>query len=125
MGFFSNTSKLLPKKKLATDSLVSSPRGAVNSRGHLSPIRGSVRLASLSKLRTSMTSSLLRGSSPSRMSTTVAGTTQSFLSFAADVRRGKIGDNRIVDAHLLILKILESHIALMWAIEIKVRVPHC
>ncbi|KAB1204030.1 QWRF motif-containing protein 2 [Morella rubra] len=101
-------SKLLPSKKLAIDSPVSSPRGAVNSRGHLSPIRGAVRPASPSKLGTSVTSSPLRGPSPSRMRTSVAGTpscylstTPSILTFAADVRRGKIGDNRIVDAHLL------------------------
>lgn len=99
--------KLMAPKKLSIDCPVSSPRGVVNSRGQLSPIRGAVRPASPIKLGT--TSSPLRGMSPSRMRNSVVAATPSsnlsntpsILSFAADLRRGKIGDNRIVDAHLL------------------------
>ncbi|CAK9157667.1 unnamed protein product [Ilex paraguariensis] len=87
-------------KKFPTDSLLASPRTMS------SPIRGGVRPASPSKL---MSSSPSRGMlSPSRVRTTVASTissniseTPSVLSFAVDVRRGKVGENRIVDAHLL------------------------
>ncbi|KAF3975029.1 hypothetical protein CMV_001683 [Castanea mollissima] len=100
------TPKLIAPKKLSIDNPVPSPRGVVNSRGNLSPIRGALRPASPSKLGTS---SPLRGMSPSRMRNAVVAATPSsnlsntpsILSFAADVRRGKIGDNRIVDAHLL------------------------
>ena len=73
----------------------------MNSRGNLSPIRGPVRPASPSKLRTS---SPLRGMRNVLVSATLSSNlsnTPSILSFAADVWRGKIGDNRIVDAHLL------------------------
>jgi hypothetical protein len=97
--------KLIAPKKLSIDSPVSSPRGVANSRGQLSPVRGAARPASPSKLGPS---SPLRGMSPSRMRNSVAGTpnsswsnTPSILSFAVDVRRGRIGDNRMVDAHLL------------------------
>lgn len=100
------TPKLIAPKKLSIDNPVSSPHGVVNSRGNLSPIRGALRPASPSKLGMS---SPLRGMSPSRMRNAVVAATPSsnlsntpsILSFAADVRRGKIGDNRIVDAHLL------------------------
>ena len=100
------TPKLIVPKKLSVDNPVSSPRGVVNSRGNLSPIRGALRPASPSKLGTS---SPFRGMSPSRVRNAVVAATPSsnlsntpsILSFAADVRRGKIGDNRIVDAHLL------------------------
>ncbi|KAK7842705.1 QWRF motif-containing protein 2 [Quercus suber] len=100
------TPKLIAPKKLSIDNPVSSPHGVVNSRGNLSPIRGALRPASPSKPGTS---SPLRGMSPSRMRNAVVSATPignlsntpSILSFAADVRRGKIGDNRIVDAHLL------------------------
>ncbi|XP_042989294.1 QWRF motif-containing protein 2-like isoform X2 [Carya illinoinensis] len=100
--------KLIAPKKLSIDCPVLSPRGVVNSRGQLSPVRGAVRPASPSKLGTSAISSPLRGSSPCRIRNAMAGTpnsylsnTPSILSFAADIRSGKIGDNRIVDAHLL------------------------
>ena len=100
------TPKLIVPKKLSVDNPVSSPRGVVNSRGNLSPIRGALRPASPSKLGTS---SPFRGMSPSRVRNAVVAATPSsnlsntpsILSFAADVRRGKIGDNRIVDAHFL------------------------
>ncbi|KAE8056945.1 hypothetical protein FH972_013676 [Carpinus fangiana] len=99
--------KLTAPKKLSIDSPVSSPRGVANSRGQLSPVRGAARPASPCKLGASC-SSPLRGTSPSRMWNGVASTpnsslsnTPSILSFAVDVRRGRIGDNRMVDAHVL------------------------
>lgn len=83
-------------KKLSMDSPVSSPRGVLNTRAQSSPIRG----ASPSKLSRAVT--------PSRGRNVAAGTpcsnsnnVPSILSFAADLRRGKGGENRIVDAHVL------------------------
>lgn len=101
-------SKLLAPKKLVTDSPTSSPRGIPSTRGQ-SPLRGPVRPSSPSKLVTTSTSSPLRGmASPTRVRGAVVGSLNgnlsnnpSILSFAADVRRGKVGENRIVDAHLL------------------------
>nr|GLL23748.1 QWRF motif-containing protein 2-like isoform X1 [Ipomoea trifida] len=73
-----------------------------------SPIRGGIRPASPSKVMTPLGSSPSRGMlSPSRVRNAVSTITSSFheapsvLSFAVDVRRGKVGENRIVDAHLL------------------------
>lgn len=91
--------RLLVPKKLALDCSVSSPRGVVNNRLlQGSPIRSAVRPASPS-----------RGVSPSRVQNGVVGSglssrfgsEPSVLSFAVDVPRGKVGENRIVDAHLL------------------------
>ncbi|KAJ0025679.1 hypothetical protein Pint_08659 [Pistacia integerrima] len=106
-----STPKLGVAKKFGIDSPVSSPKGVVNTRGLVSPIRGAIRPASPSKLATSATSSPVRGVSPSRIRNLVGvgvssnlsnvNNTPSILSFAADVRRGKIGENRVVDAHLL------------------------
>ena len=106
--------KLVAPKKFGSDSPVSSPKGVVNSRGQLSPIRGgALRPASPSKFGTLSGASLspMRGMSPSRVRNTVGGvvssnlsnvsTTFSILSFAADIRRGRIGENRIVEVHLL------------------------
>ncbi|KAK4401770.1 QWRF motif-containing protein 2 [Sesamum angolense] len=65
------------------------------------------RPASPSKLMTPVGSSPSRGHSPSRIRNAVStinnnfSETPSVLSFAVDVRRGKVGENRIVDAHLL------------------------
>ncbi|KAL3538812.1 hypothetical protein ACH5RR_002178 [Cinchona calisaya] len=94
-------SKLIvpPKlKKFPTDGPLSSPRTMSP------PIRG----ASPSKLMTSVGSSPSRGNpSPSRIRNAVStincnfSETPSVLSFAVDVRRGKVGENRIVEAHLL------------------------
>ncbi|XP_019165257.1 PREDICTED: QWRF motif-containing protein 2-like isoform X2 [Ipomoea nil] len=74
-----------------------------------SPIRGAIRPASPSKVMTPLGSSPSRGImlSPSRVRNAVSTIASSFheapsvLSFAVDVRRGKVGENRIVDAHLL------------------------
>ncbi|PQP93516.1 QWRF motif-containing protein 2 [Prunus yedoensis var. nudiflora] len=101
--------KIAEANRLSIDSPASSPRGVVNSRGQLSPIRGTARPASPSKLsRSLMSSSPMRGVSPSRVRNGVAATpssnlsnTPSILSFAADVRRGKVGENQIVDAHVV------------------------
>ncbi|PSS02647.1 QWRF motif-containing protein [Actinidia chinensis var. chinensis] len=95
--------KFANSKKFPSDGLISSPRTMS------SPIRGNIRPASPSKLMTSMGSSPSRGMvSPSRVRNSVVGTISSnfsekpsVLSFAVDVRRAKVGDNRIVDAHLL------------------------
>ncbi|XP_042494592.1 QWRF motif-containing protein 2-like [Macadamia integrifolia] len=106
------TQKLILSKKSLTESPTSSPRTVSTGSGRAlsSPIRGSPRPASPSKFMTSSTSSPSRGMpSPSRARNAAAaasslsnsGNMPSILSFAADVRRGKLGENRIVDAHLL------------------------
>ncbi|OVA09319.1 Protein of unknown function DUF566 [Macleaya cordata] len=101
--------KLIPARKSLSDSPIASPRTVPISRTMSSPLRGPVRPASPSKVMTPSTSSPSRGMlSPARMRNAVGGTmsnqsinTPSILSFAADVRRGKMGETRIVDAHLL------------------------
>ncbi|PRQ27819.1 putative QWRF family protein [Rosa chinensis] len=100
--------KVNEANRLSIDSPVSSPRGVLNSRGQLSPSRGAARPASPSKLSRPSVSSPLRGVSPSRVRNGVSATPSSnlsnmpsVLSFAADVRRGKVGENRIVDAHVV------------------------
>lgn len=107
----SSTPKLVATKKFGIDNPVLSPKGVLNTRGQVSPLRGAIRPASPSKVATSATSSPMRGASPSRIRNLAAvgvssnlsnvNNTPSILSFAADVRRGKIGENRVVDAHLL------------------------
>ncbi|KDP41636.1 hypothetical protein JCGZ_16043 [Jatropha curcas] len=104
--------KLTASKKLI-DNPTSSPKGVVNSRGQLSPIRGgALRPASPSKLGTmSATLSPMRGVSPSRMrnnggavvssNLSNLNNTPSILSFAADIRRSKSGEHRILEVHLL------------------------
>ncbi|KAI3972724.1 hypothetical protein MKX01_019382 [Papaver californicum] len=102
-------SKVFPARKSFTDSPISSPRPGTINRAMSSPIRGSARPASPSRAMTPSTSSPSRGMlSPARMRNAVGGTmsnqpinTPSILSFAADVRRGKMGETRVVDAHLL------------------------
>lgn len=101
--------KLLAPKKSGFDSPVSSPRGVVNSRLQGSPIRSAVRPASPSRLATPSVWSPSRGVSPSRarnngVSSSLSnrfGSEPSVLSFAVDVSRGKVGENRIADAHSL------------------------
>ncbi|KAK1433428.1 hypothetical protein QVD17_10338 [Tagetes erecta] len=80
-------------------------RGAVRPA---SPIRGAVRPASPSKsVLMAPASSPSRGmSSPTRSRTAIGsnsnlGNAPSILSFAAETRRRKIGDNAIIDAHVL------------------------
>ncbi|GAU27326.1 hypothetical protein TSUD_05520 [Trifolium subterraneum] len=100
--------KLLVQKKSVLDSPAMSPRGIVNNRLQGSPIRSAVRPASPSKLATPSPWSPSRGVSPSRGRNSVTSSLSSryvnepsVLSFAVDVPRGKNGENRIVDAHLL------------------------
>ncbi|KAL6560760.1 hypothetical protein OROGR_004319 [Orobanche gracilis] len=72
-----------------------------------SPVRGVIRPASPGKVMSPIGSSPLRAHSPSRIRNAVSSISNSFLdtpsvlSFAVDVRRGKVVDNRIADAHLL------------------------
>ncbi|XP_047315809.1 QWRF motif-containing protein 2 [Impatiens glandulifera] len=81
--------------------------GSMSSQRTISsPLRGGVRPASPS--RTVSSSPLRRLASPSRVRNSVGeiigsnlNETPSVLSFAVDVRRGKVGENRIFDAHLL------------------------
>ncbi|XVF36399.1 hypothetical protein REPUB_Repub19eG0055200 [Reevesia pubescens] len=98
-------SMLTAPDKFGADSPLSSPKGVVNSRGQLSPIRGSVRPASPSKFGASSTSSPLKGVSPSRVRNGLGSNlvnTPSILSFAGDViKMGRIGENKVSDAHLL------------------------
>lgn len=100
--------KLLVPKKSVFDSPASSPRGIVNNRLQGSPIRSAVRPASPSKLGTPSPRSPLRGVSPCRGRNGVASSLSSrfvnepsVMSFAVDVPRGKIGENRAIDAHSL------------------------
>ncbi|KAG5238721.1 QWRF motif-containing protein [Salix suchowensis] len=88
--------KAIQSKRFSSDGPLSSPRmmGA-------SPIRGATRPASPSKLWTSSASSPSRGmSSPSRVRS-MSSSSPSILSFSVDLRRGKMGEDRIVDAHML------------------------
>ncbi|XP_058081946.1 QWRF motif-containing protein 2-like isoform X2 [Magnolia sinica] len=101
--------KLIPSKRAVTDSPIMSPR--MTSQTQSSPLRGPVRAPSPSKLLLSSPSTLV--SSPSRgmpspswmrnssVSSQPSSNTLSILSFAADIRRAKMGENRIEDAHLL------------------------
>ncbi|KAL2477327.1 QWRF motif-containing protein 2 [Forsythia ovata] len=88
-------------KKYPSDGPLSSPRMMS------SPIRAGIRAASPSKLNTPVGSSPSRGISPSRVRNAVSTISNNFseapsvLSFSVDVRRGKVGENRIFDAHLL------------------------
>ena len=73
-----------------------------------SPTRGPTRPASPGKLWTSSSMSPSRGYSPSRRSSvestlnrSYSGPAPSILSFSVDTRRGKMGEDRIVDAHML------------------------
>ncbi|XP_024023446.1 QWRF motif-containing protein 2 [Morus notabilis] len=104
--------KFVQSKRYSGDiNPLSSPRTMA------SPIRGANRPASPSKLWTSSSMpSPSRGMSPSRgiaspsrvrngvagsMNGSYGGNTPSILSFSVDIRRGKMGEDRIVDAHML------------------------
>ncbi|KAK7351597.1 hypothetical protein VNO77_11164 [Canavalia gladiata] len=104
-----NKAKLTPKlvvpRKSVLDSssvpVSSSPRGVLNSRGQVSFIRPS----SPNKRSTLASSTSSRGVSPSRLRNGpcngLNSNEPSILSFSVDIRRGRIGENRIVDAHSL------------------------
>ncbi|KGN55261.1 protein SNOWY COTYLEDON 3 [Cucumis sativus] len=94
-------SKLTVTKKFAMDSPTSTPREIANSRGQLSPIRGSLRPMSPSRLLASSTGPRLRNSVGSTPLNSLNSIPLSMTSFVADARRGKIAENRIVDAHSL------------------------
>ncbi|GLU09061.1 hypothetical protein SLE2022_259390 [Rubroshorea leprosula] len=96
------SSKLNQSKRFSNDGVMSSPRTMA------SPVRGATRPASPSKLWTSSASSPLRGLSPARVRNAIGGqmngnstNTPSILSFSVDIRRGKVGEDQIVDAHTL------------------------
>lgn len=97
-------SKLVQSKRFSNESPIVSPRTLA------SPTRGVARPASPSKLWASSVSSPLRGmQSPSRArpgsgglnSNSNGSCVPSILSFSVDIRRGKIGEDRIGDAHRL------------------------
>ncbi|RWR72801.1 QWRF motif-containing protein 2-like protein [Cinnamomum micranthum f. kanehirae] len=95
------------KKALSDSSQLFSPRTGPVGRALSSPLRGPIRLSSPSKPMVS--SSPSRGMlSPSQVRSSLATSANSqssnvpsILSFAADVRRGKMGENKIEDAHML------------------------
>ncbi|KDP44478.1 hypothetical protein JCGZ_16311 [Jatropha curcas] len=91
------SSKSIQSKRFSSDGPLASPKTIA------SPIRGAARPASPSKLWTPSTCSPSRGiSSPSRVRpTSHSGSMPSILSFSVDLRRGKMGEDRIVDAHML------------------------
>ncbi|KAJ8541183.1 hypothetical protein K7X08_001999 [Anisodus acutangulus] len=102
-------SKQMGNKKFLIDSPKTSPRGVPPSRGVVSPLRGGLRPASPSKALAPSPNSPLRGMpSPTRTRNGAMGSLSnnscimpSILSFAADARRGRVGENQIVDAHEL------------------------
>lgn len=94
-------SKVTAPKKFAIDSPTSSPREVANSRGQLSPIRGSLMPVSPSRLLASSTAPRVRNAVGSTPLNSLSNMPLSMTSFVADARRGKIAENRIVDAHLL------------------------
>lgn len=96
--------KIIQSKKFPIDNHLASPRTM------MSPIRGATRPASPSKLMvpSMLVPSPIRASSPARLRNAVASPLSSssniapsILSFSVDVRRGKMGENRIIEAHLL------------------------
>ncbi|KAJ8769055.1 hypothetical protein K2173_024051 [Erythroxylum novogranatense] len=93
------SSKIVQAKRFSSDGQMASPRTIGSS-----PIKGATRPASPSKLWSSSASSPSRGiSSPSRVRPMSSSpiSVPSILSFSVDVRRGKVGEDRIVDAHTL------------------------
>ncbi|XP_055835349.1 QWRF motif-containing protein 2-like [Solanum dulcamara] len=104
-----SSSKKMGNKKFLSDSPRTSPRIVPASRGLVSPLRGGLRPASPIKALTPSANPPLRAMpSPTRTRNGAMGSISnnscimpSILSFAADARRGKVGENRIVDAHEL------------------------
>lgn len=100
-------SKVNIPKKHSIDSPASSPRQVANNMEQSSPVRVSVGPASPSKFLASSISSPSKGS-PTRVRCSVTNgfssiwsSTPSTLSFANDVRKGKMGDTRMLDGHSL------------------------
>ncbi|KAI4366477.1 hypothetical protein MLD38_022350 [Melastoma candidum] len=102
---FPSTPKKLSTKGPVSDSPVSSPKGYLSSRRQASPLRGAGRPASPTKFGSFSVPSPTRGLSPSRVRNisegSVVSSTPSMLSFAAEARRGRMGESRIFDAHAL------------------------
>ncbi|KAK4770974.1 hypothetical protein SAY87_031506 [Trapa incisa] len=101
-----SATKFTGQKKQNLDSPVSYPKGILNTRGQ-SPIRGALRPASPSILASPAASSP-RGMSPTRGRSPLRDTwvdkvecVPSVLNFAVEIRKGKFGENRIVDAHAM------------------------
>ncbi|KAK8465384.1 hypothetical protein PHAVU_009G070600 [Phaseolus vulgaris] len=94
--------KLVAPRKSALDG-ASSPRGVINSRGQVSFIRPASPNKVSNAVPTSSSSS--RGVSPLRLRSGASyngfNKEPSILSFAVDVKRGRVGENRIVVAHSL------------------------
>ncbi|CAI0464847.1 unnamed protein product [Linum tenue] len=90
--------KIMPPRKLGIESPVSSPKGVINTKGQLSPLR---RPASPSKIgAVSAMATPVRGMSPSRTRNPLTSTL-SILSFGADIRRVRGGETRLVEVHHL------------------------
>ncbi|KAJ8763447.1 hypothetical protein K2173_002330 [Erythroxylum novogranatense] len=103
------SSKMTQAKRFSSDGPLASPRTIASS-----PVKGGTRPASPSKLCTSSASSPSGAiSSPSRVRPTssTSSITPSILSFSVDLRRSKMGENRINDAHML--RLLYNH-QLQW-----------
>ncbi|MBA0855154.1 hypothetical protein Goshw_009876 [Gossypium schwendimanii] len=103
--FWQETNSRLRRLQDPGSPLFTSPASRISAPKSL----GSTRPASPSKLWTSSASSPLRGLSPARVRNAVGGgqmlgnsaNSPSILSFSADIRRGRMGEDRIVDAHTL------------------------
>ncbi|KAG4159981.1 hypothetical protein ERO13_D02G203000v2 [Gossypium hirsutum] len=103
--FWQETNSRLRRLQDPGSPLFTSPGSRISAPKSL----GSTRPASPSKLWTSSASSPLRGLSPARVRNAVGGgqmlgnsvNSPSILSFSADIRRGRMGEDRIVDAHTL------------------------
>ncbi|KAB2091552.1 hypothetical protein ERO13_A03G183700v2 [Gossypium hirsutum] len=103
--FWQETNSRLRRLQDPGSPLFTSPGSRISAPKSL----GSTRPASPSKLWTSSASSPLRGLSPARVRNAVGGAqmlgnsvnSPSILSFSADIRRGRMGEDRIVDAHTL------------------------
>ncbi|CAJ1973454.1 unnamed protein product [Sphenostylis stenocarpa] len=96
--------KLVARRKSAIDG-ASSPRQVINSRGQVSYIRPASPNKVSNTVPASSCSSSSRGVSPLRLrngaSSNGFSNEPSILSFAVDVKRGGMGENRIVEAHSL------------------------
>ncbi|KAK8568225.1 hypothetical protein V6N12_006781 [Hibiscus sabdariffa] len=98
-----------PGSRIGSPAKFSQSKRVSSDGAVASPMRGSIRPASPSKLWTSSSSSPSRGLSPGRVRNAVgnkemggtAVNSPSILSFSVDIRRGKKGEDRIVDAHML------------------------
>ncbi|KAF9621221.1 hypothetical protein IFM89_016715 [Coptis chinensis] len=101
----SSTPKLVSSKRFSVDSPASSPRSVSTSRGMASPLRGPARPVSPSKLMIPSMSSPRGMSSPSRTRnatpSAMGGQVSSMPSILCFAGRAKLGENRVVDAHLL------------------------